>query len=571
MRKILFLAGVCFIVSNIIAQAPSSEWHYHFPLDIEPKVSGSFGEIRGNHFHSGLDLTTKRRNGFPVFAADSGFVSRVAVSPVGFGKALYIDHPSGYTTVYAHLQEFSPSIDSIVTAMQYQNESFSLQHYFDAGDIPVSRGELIAFSGNSGSSGGPHLHFEVRETRGQRPIDPLAFSTPVKDDIRPQIAGIKIYPLSPDALVNGKPEAAYFPAVFFDGAFHLKHNPRIIATGVIGIGIEVIDYYSGSWRKCGVHSIDLKKNGKPLYNYTMDGFFFRDTRYLNSHIDYAFKTETRKTIQKSFVDPYNQLDVYKVDNGRGKIIMNEAPEHKLSYTVKDISGNISNLNFNISRGQLNQVKENVFPGNTDLIDASKPFFYEEANHSVNFPEGSFYLDVAGNFKVSESDISLSGTIFEVLDNSIPVHKRFEVKLPIPPSISKDGLCGATASKNGTLNYAGGNIEGRYFVIKTREAGKYALTRDTLPPEIDIKNPPSRMNYGGRKALVLKIEDDFSGIDRYKATVNGKWTLFEHDAKNDEIICFFDKVPFLEKGEHNLVVEVTDNAGNMNTFETNFRY
>jgi hypothetical protein len=352
MRHNILVFQICFLFSlifslNLHAQQAPVVWDYHFPLDIEPKVSGSFGEIRSNHFHSGVDLAIDGQSGWPVFSADTGFVSRVAVSPVGFGKALYIEHPSGYTTVYAHLDGFSAGIDSVVMDLQYRNESFSLQHYFKPGEIRVARGEIIGYSGNSGSSGGSHLHFEVRETEEQRPIDPLMFKTPVKDDTRPHIVGVKVFPLSKGATVNGGEEPYFFPAVFYDGAFHLKHNPRIQASGEIGVGVEVIDYYSGSWRKCGVHSINLELNGAPLYNYTMDGFYFRDTRYLNSHIDFSGKALTSRTIQKSFVDPYNKLDVYTVDRRRGKVAMRSGDIYKFSYSIKDISGNVSILEFNI--------------------------------------------------------------------------------------------------------------------------------------------------------------------------------------------------------------------------------
>ncbi len=573
-RNILFVFQffVFFSLSlSLLAQQAPYQWNYHFPLDIEPKVSGSFGEIRSNHFHSGLDLTTHGKIGLPVYAADSGFVSRIAVSPVGFGKAIYIDHPSGYTTVYAHLDGFPPAIDSIVTEMQYDNKSFAIQHYFSQEDITVGRGEVIGFSGNSGSSGGPHLHFEVRETAGQRPIDPLAFSTPVKDNIRPHIAGIKLYPLSDDATINGKTAAQYYPAVFYDGAFHLKHNPQIEAAGKIGIGIEVLDYLSGSWRKCGVHSIDLRIENRAHFNYVMNGFYFHDTRYLNSHIDFAEKMNSRRIIQKSFVDPFNRIDLYQMDAQRGQMTMIPGRNYPLTYMVKDISGNVSKLEFNIlgddtyADNRTNQKTGELY------VDASQPFSFEMDDHSVLFPEESFYDDLFTRFEVNDFDKSVSGTVFSLLDKTIPVHKQFEIRIPVPAGMEVRGLCGATVSKKGKFNYAGGNREGNFFVIKAREGGDYALTRDTIPPEISIKNKPHQMNYRGRKTLVAEIKDDFSGIDQYNATINGKWVMFEYDAKNNRLICFLEKIPFLEKGEHALKFEITDQAGNKTKFETDFRY
>jgi len=576
MKKIVILTIQFLLIwsaggQKVSGQAPAS-WEYHFPLDITPKVSGSFGEIRSNHFHSGLDLTTRGKTGLPVFAAESGHVSRVSVSPGGFGKALYVDHPDGYTTVYAHLKKFSPHIDSVVTSLHYQHESFSLNATFDEGELPVNRGEVIGYSGNSGSSGGPHLHFEVRETKGQRPLDPLAFPNPVEDDMRPQIEGIMVYPLSADAVINGKHEPKYYPCVFYDGAFHLKHNPAISAGGKIGIGIEVVDYYSGSWRKCGVHSIDLTMDGQPLYNYTMDGFYFRNTRYINSHIDYAEKKKNHRTIQKSFVDPYNPHELYQVGPDRGEVIPLEDKTHKFEYTVKDISGNKSNLRFRIN-GVSPQLSEDYEKsGNLTMIDPSRPYSYEEEGHSVSFPSGSFYRDIPVNFNVRESDESLSGTVFSVLDETIPVHKRYEIRIPIPSELETEGLCGAVLPEKGEPEYAGGEADSTHFVIESRSGGDYILVRDTVPPQIKIKNKPSGMDYSRRDQLVVKLKDDFSGIDKYNATINGKWALFEYDAKDDRIICYFDKVPFLQPGnEYELMIEATDQAGNNEKLKTRFRY
>jgi hypothetical protein len=206
-----------------------------------------------------------------------------------------------------------------------------------------------------------------------------------------------------------------------------------------------------------------------------------------------------------------------------------------------------------------------------MIDASSEFYFEKNGHLVSFPEGSFYRDVPAVFEIRASVVSLSGTVFKVLDKTIPVHKWFEVKLPVPSSVSEEGLCGATCSDDGKLSYAEGDIEGTHFVIRTRDAGKFALMRDTLPPQVKMKNKPPNNQYAGRAVMEIEIRDDFSGIDQYKAHINGKWALFEYDAKTNRLICFLEKVSFLEKGKHLLTIEVTDRAGNTNKFETHFRY
>lgn len=552
------------------AQSINGEWNYRFPLEIKPKVSGSFGEIRSNHFHSGLDITTHGKTGLPVFAADDGYVSRIAVSSGGFGKALYIDHPSGYTTVYAHLESFSPVLDSLVLALQYKEESFDINEYLKSGEFTVERGDVVAYSGNSGSSGGPHLHFEVRVTEGQKPVDPLAFPTPVKDNVRPHIAGIKIYPLDPGATINGEKEPVYYPAVFYDGAFHLKHSPDIKATGTIGVGIEVLDYYTGSWRKCGVHSIGLKVNEEPAFSSVMDGFFFHDTRFVNSHIDYSDKMTSGRTIQKSFVDPYNQIDLYEFNAQRGKIDVEPGKDFQFDYLVKDISGNSSSLRFSVEGNQF-LASGPVTETPPVFIDAGAPFSYEEANHSVSMEKGTFYEDVTGAIGVRESFISESGTVFSIFDKTIPVHNGFEIRFPLPDSIETNGLCGAVLDGNLKPQYAGGSVDGSDFVINSRLFGDFLLVRDSVAPLLYLKNPPVDNNYSNRDKMVVRMEDDFSGVSQFAGYIDDQWALFEYDAKNNELICVFDRVPFLERGVHQLKIEVTDNAGNEELLETGFTY
>ncbi|WP_010662780.1 M23 family metallopeptidase [Marinilabilia salmonicolor] len=552
------------------AQEITSGWDYHFPLEIKPKVSGSFGEIRSNHFHSGLDLATQGKTGLPVFAAETGYVSRIAVSAGGFGKALYIDHPSGYTTVYAHLESFSPVLDSLVLALQYQEESFEINKYLKPGDFMVERGEVIAYSGNSGSSGGPHLHFEVRITEGQKPIDPLAFSTPVKDDVRPHITGIKLYPLSAGATINGQKQPVYYPAVFYDGAFHLKHNPDIRATGTIGVGIDVLDYYTGSWRKCGVHSIGLKVNEEPVFSSVMDGFFFHDTRFVNSHIDYSDKMISGRTIQKSFVDPYNHINLYEFNAQRGKIVVEPGSDFQFDYLVKDISGNGSSLCFSVE-GDRFLASGPVADQVGIFIDADAPYFYEESGHKVSMEKGTFYEDISGFVGVRESFISESGTVFSIFDKTIPVHNGFEIRFPLPDSTETNGLCGAVLDGNLMPQFAGGKADGSEFVINSRLCGDFLLVRDSVAPLLYLKNPPVQNKYSNREKMVVRMEDDFSGIAQFAGYINDQWVLFEYDAKNNQLTCFFDKVPFLVKGNHSLRIEVADNAGNVELLETNFRY
>ncbi|GAO31611.1 M23 family metallopeptidase [Geofilum rubicundum] len=547
------------------------QWDFHFPLSNAAFISGSFGELRGSHFHSGVDFTTQGRTGLPMYAIDEGYVSRIAVSPVGFGKAIYINHPNGYTSVYAHCEWFSADIEKIVTDIQYQKKSFAIDESFTPGQMPVEKGQVIAFSGNSGSSGGPHLHFEIRETDAQKPINPHFFNLPVKDDVSPIIQAVSIYPLDANSLVNGKNTPLFLPATFHGGQYHLKGNPKITASGQIGVGIETIDYSNDSWRKCGVYSIQLQLDGKDWFRSQIDGFFFHQTRYLNSHIDYAGRRKNRNVIQKSFVDENNQLEFYTTTAERGKIFVQPGHNHHISYDVADANGNESHLAFNIEG--LPGSKTPAVKAAPELLKISpdNPYFISLENYKAHFPANSFYTEVPAEFELLPNTGVGIGSHFRVLNEEIPIHNFFEVTLPIPDeAIGQTGLTGALV-RNGKLSHAGGKIVGNNMLIRTREAGTYCLTTDVTPPSVRLVNVPSARNYSHRASIQLNLSDDFSGINTYECRINGEWALFEYDPKNRALTGYFKNLRIDKGSKHQLEVVVTDHTGNASTLNTEFIY
>lgn len=558
-------------LSFMVAGQNYPKWDFHFPLTIETTVSGSFGEMRSNHFHSGIDFTTRQITGFPIYSIDEGYVSRIAVSPVGFGKAVYIDHPNGYTSVYAHCEWFSEEIDKLITELQYKNKSFAIDQSFQAGTIPVKRGELIAYSGNSGSSGGPHLHFEIRETKGQRPINPHFFDLPIRDEVAPVIEGIRVYPLDDNSTINGKNEPLYIPAVYYGGRYHLEGKLEISAGGIIGVGVQVIDYSSESWRRCGIYSIQLMVDNKMWFRSQMDGFFFHDTRYINSHIDYAFKQQTKKTVQKSFIDINNKLQLYTSTPERGQITMLPQHKHSLEYEIADAAGNISKLSFSI-RGQERQSKPAVSAAPQVLkIDPASPYFVSMDNFKVRFPENAFYSEVAAMFELLPNEGLGIGSYFKVLNEDVPVHHFFDVTIPIPlEAIGMKGLTAAKVSK-GKLSYAGGVVSNGNMQIRSRETGTFCLTSDTIPPSLRLLNIPPGRNYSDRDRITIEIKDDFSGIDEYYCTINGQWMLFEHDPKNNALIGYLKNLRIERGKKHLLELKVSDKLGNKASLNTEFVY
>lgn len=563
-----YIFSLVLLTHFLFAESQSyPQWNFRFPLDIDAMVSGSFGELRSNHFHSGVDFTTNGETGLPVYSVDEGYVSRIVVSPVGFGKALYIDHPNGYTTVYAHLSGFNAVIETKVIDLAYQKQSFAMDESFEPGEIPVSKGEMIAYSGDSGSSGGPHLHFEIRETPQQKPVNVNKFNLPVEDKKAPHIQSVCIYPLDDVASVNGKQKPLRISAVFYNGAFHLRGNPKIEVSGTFGVGIETFDYYSHSWRKCGVYAITLRKDGNVIFRSQLDGFLFRDTRYVNSHIDYARKQTTGVTIQKSFLDLNNRLNIYTTDDNRGRINTIAGVRQQLEYTVEDAAGNKSVLFFTV-----NGVQRKMSPKSraVELIDPLKPYSFKKDGFMITIPENTFYEPVVPDFRVIDADCR--HPLIKVLDAEVPFQNYVEVTIPVPSDYqNQKGLTGVSVNNSGKITYAGGILSDGAMVIRTREGGMYGLAVDSLPPTIAPVKLPVGNNYRSREAIELRLYDDFSGVDEYRCTVDGAWALFEYDPKNKSLKGYFEHLRINKGGKHILTVEVSDRAGNVSKWQTSFVY
>ena len=338
MTKQFFLSlFICYFITNGIAAQPEVPTEYFSnPLNIDLKLSGTFGELRSNHFHSGMDIKTLQKEGYDVLASAEGYVSRIKISHYGYGKALYITHPNGYSTVYAHLQRFSPKIEAYIKKRQYEKQSYEIEVFPTSTDLNVQQGELIAFSGNSGSSGGPHLHFEIRDGNS-RPMNPMLFNIDIKDTTAPIINSLWVYPQDDNSHVNGdanKQKLRLIPQQ--DGSYTAE---KIKACGNLGFGISTVDRQDYAPNKNGIYKIDTQINGNPNFSIQMDRFSFSETRYLNRMIDYEYFKDYKSRVQMLFVQENNPLSVYKNLENNGYLSITD--EHSFTYTiiVSDFSGN----------------------------------------------------------------------------------------------------------------------------------------------------------------------------------------------------------------------------------------
>jgi len=348
-----------FIISsllfNIITDFPKDRTIFVSPVNIPILLSANFGELRIDHFHSGIDIKTQGVTGKEVVAADAGYIYRISVSPGGFGKALYIRHPSGFSTVYAHLDRFTPEIDDYVINQQYDRKSYLVTLFPSKDKFPVKQGDLIAFSGNSGSSGGPHLHFEIRKSDNEIPINPLFFDLGIEDDIKPVIEKLVIYPVNSNSFINNRQQIKKVSVSGSQGRYFIPAEDEIIIKGAAGFGIKSFDLLNDSYNKCAAYTTELFIDSTLRFKYVMDGFSFNESRFINSHIDYENYMREKVYIERMFILPNDKLSVYKDVINRGVFNFNDNKVHYIEILISDIHNNKSSLTFKVKSQSNNPV------------------------------------------------------------------------------------------------------------------------------------------------------------------------------------------------------------------------
>ncbi len=536
--------------------------YFRSPLDISLELSGSFGELRSNHFHSGLDIKTNQRTGAKVYAAAAGYVSRIKVEHYGYGKALYITHPNGYTTVYAHLEKFAPRIEEFVKKKQYASENYEVELYPDDLTLRVDQGEVVAYSGNSGGSGGPHLHYEIRDGDA-RPINPLLFGIKIPDSKMPLIKQVKAYPLDDQSSINGKNEAQLLRLIPI-GAGKFKVEP-FSAYGEIGIGINTNDQMDAGSNQNGVYNIKTSFNGKPNFEMTFDRFSFDETRYINQMIDYEYFQKNKSRISKLFIPDGSPLSLYRTNSNNGKLkVVDPGTKHTYKVLVTDISGNISEINMDISN---EDKKENLVitnPKQSTLVPRNQ-------NYSATLGAFTFTIPADALYEDSFLNINENADVLKVHDDVIPLHKsmiiNYDMKSKTDDQMDKYYI--ARITPYGTAYHVDSRLKGNTLTAFTRTLGTYGVRKDTNPPTIAPVNFKSGQWLSKNNTLTLKINDKETGIQAYRATINGKFALMEYEYKTNLITYNFSDDVSAET-DNELVVIVTDNVGNSTKFEANFK-
>ncbi|WP_445381729.1 M23 family metallopeptidase [Robiginitalea sp. IMCC43444] len=531
------------------------------PLDIPLILAGTFGELRSNHFHSGIDIKTQQRQGLPVYAIAEGTVSRVKVSHWGYGKALYISHPNGYTSVYAHLQKFSPEIDEYVKKLQYSKQSYEVEAFPEYGTLKVAKGSVIAYSGNTGGSSGPHLHFEVRSSLDEKPTNPLLYNFEVRDATNPVLEKVYVYPLSEKSQVNQSAEKIEIPLKRQADGSYLADT--VYADGNIGFGIVAFDRQDMAANKNGVFRIEQRVNGKTYTRIDFDKFSFGETRLINTLIDYPHYYKYRDRIQKCFRAAGNKLSLFEAFQNNGEIAIRPGLSYQVELELSDVAGNRTLVRIPVEgkkQAVLISSKDSI---TSNFILASKPHSFSAGSARVYFPADTFYE----NFYLQ---LSHSGDTLYLHNPSVPAHRNFTITYEVSKYSPEERrrLFVARLGRNNRLEYERTYKRGNTFNIRSRELGSFVLAQDTIPPKISPKNFKENQWLTNYRYLSLKISDDLSGIESYSATLNGKWILMEYEPKTNTITYNFDD-QILNERQCRLKVEVTDNVGNSSEFTANF--
>ncbi len=565
MKKFLFLF---LITGSLYAQSEYPQDYFRNPLDITLVLSGTFGELRSSHFHSGLDIKTQQKQGLKVYSAAEGYVSRIKISHFGYGKAIYVTHPNGYTTVYGHLQKFSERLEKYIKECQYDKESFEVEVFPSTEELIIEPNEVIAFSGNTGGSGGPHLHFEIRDNQ-ERPMNPMLFGFDVKDSKAPFVSAMYAYPKDENAIINGKNERIPLRLIpQKSGDYEVE---KITAYGNIGFGVTSYDKQDLAPNNNGVSNIQTFFNGNKSLEIDFKRFSFSESKHIKRLIDYEYFKSKRSRIQKLFIQKNNPLSLYKDAFDDGYISVEDSTSSVFKVRIRDYKQNETWVTIPV-KGKYKIKEKEETEGNKDiegrsqktLIYSDQPTTLESGNIKVNFYKNTLYDDTYINFKVNSDTLHLH-------EDNIPLQKNFYINYDLSNYKTEHQDKIYIARLYGYYKkpyYVYTKRKGNILSAGSKEFGTYTLAMDMEAPTIKPINFQDKKWLSKYRYLKVKIEDKLSGISKYRATVNGEWILMEYDYKTKTLTHDFNDNT-VKDTKNELKIIVTDNVGNSSTFEATF--
>jgi len=537
-----------FCLLSILFKLNSQEYNLNSPIDLPLNLSGTFGEFRSSHFHYGLDITTNKKPGYSVYSIDNGSIIRIRVSTSGYGKALYIDHSNGLTSVYGHLKEFSPKIQEYIKEQQYLNKSYNIQKFFNVGDLVVNRGDLIGYSGNTGGSSGPHLHFEIRDTKSQNPINPLSFKYKYEDNKRPVIRSLYIFDET-DSFKKNNPKK-YFIKKINDSIYESK---KVSYSNKIGIGVEVYDRQSANnYNRNGVYEIRMYLDSILSFSYKMDNINISESIFRKVFYDYSLLKTKGIRVQKVYHPPNSKLSFLNHNTSTGIFELNDNVEKDVLIEVIDWNNNKSYLNFKIE-GIVSNIIEKPITG-IEILPTQKYQIIKD-NIEIGFKKNSFFNKVALNIE-SDNDTLMIG------EDIYPLRKSYNIKIlkQVEDSIIRRQSYIGLINKDGKLSYLNTSKKDEFFSTNSSILGSYVISRDSISPEVKPLNFSLNKDISNQKTIRLRVYDRTSGIKSYNVLINDKWALFEYEPKSNLIFHQIED-GIIKNGENNINIKVTDGVGN----------
>jgi len=536
--------------------------YFRSPLDIPLRLAGTFGELRNNHFHAGIDIKTNRRIGLPVYATADGYISRIKVAIWGYGKVIYINHPNGFTSVYAHLNKFGDGIQEYVKSIQYEKKSYETGNIFlKENQIKVTKGQIIGYSGRTGGFVAPHLHYEIRNTKTEKIINPLLFGIKIQDSIAPKIKKLIAYPMGSDSRINRSLKNQSL-SIKKDSLNNYIAN-RLSASGKIGFGVNVYDLLGKELNKNGIYSLEMKINGIRHYYHDVETFSFSESKFINLLIDYEYYSKYKSRIQKTFREKENKLSIYKDLIEEGGITINEGLNYQVEIIAKDFTGNSSSLKIPVvglkSESILNQERD------TTAYKIVKKEFQKFSKNGVTiaFPKNTFYKDLFLNFSVNDRIATIHKPI-------IPLDKKFTITFDsiMYKRSEVNQIYIANMNNKKYPYYMDTRKKSNKIFTTTKTLGKYGLLIDNQIPKIYNSNFKDNDWMSRLRYLTIKISDSQSGIKSYEASIDNEWILMEYDVKKKKLSYDFrDKK--LVGSKHIFKLVVSDNVGNTNTYKSTF--
>lgn len=529
-------------------------------------LTGTCGELRPNHFHAGLDIDGVTGN--PIFAAADGYIETVKIQGSGYGNVLYVKHPNGYTTLYAHLDRFVSDVQQFARAKQYEFERFEVELKPETTRFPVKKGQQIGYLGNTGSSGGPHLHFEIRSPSGKA-VNPLLCGLPVQDNIAPDLRDMKVYFLNDQREVLGSKVLSLQKDK--KGDIGLEGDTIRIGGASVGFGVKTYDKSNARRNDNGVYSVALFANDQLEFQWTADEFDFDDARYLNAHIDYAVRQRYGAWFHRCFSLPGDFLTNYTRTESMGAIALNSTVPTKITIKISDAFANTRTLNFWALKDVT--ASETFFSAPYQFLlpfDAESHLDLEEI--SILIPKAAVYENVPLQYQmIRDSSNDIYSAMHHLHDANTPVHKSFELKiLPTHLPVHLRAKAVIANCNEGRPDNCGGTWQGDWLETKVRSFGDFCVMADTIPPRITPVIFSADMRR--KNTMAFKIMDNFAIAGTadnlsYRGTIDGKWVLFVYDKKRNRLSYEFDET--VGKGNHKVRITAKDDRGNEGVFEGTF--